>query len=103
MNPGQNHHVEVAGALEGVTVADAIRFVSAGKSAPGINYVHAEHEQSRKLSNGEPTEGCCWKSRFYLMIEFSLPLAFGFPGQTDIENSLNQGFIRNASFFSRLS
>ena len=43
MAPGQNHHVEVAGALEGVTVADAIRFVSAGVSAPGINYVHADH------------------------------------------------------------
>ena len=30
MSPGQNHGVEVAGVLEGVTVADAIRFVSAG-------------------------------------------------------------------------
>ncbi|MGB5053571.1 MAG: RHS repeat-associated core domain-containing protein, partial [Nitrospirales bacterium] len=43
MSPGQNHHVEVAGALEGVTVADAMRFVSAGTSAPGINYVHTDH------------------------------------------------------------
>ncbi|MCA9455205.1 MAG: RHS domain-containing protein, partial [Nitrospira sp.] len=43
MAPGQNHHVEVSGALEGVTVADAIRFVSAGTSAPGIQYVHADH------------------------------------------------------------
>ncbi|MFZ1748271.1 MAG: RHS repeat-associated core domain-containing protein, partial [Nitrospirales bacterium] len=43
MAPGQNHHVEVAGALEGVTVADAVRFVSAGTSAPGINYVHTDH------------------------------------------------------------
>ncbi|MFZ1745055.1 MAG: RHS repeat-associated core domain-containing protein [Nitrospirales bacterium] len=43
MSPGQNHHVEVAGALEGVTVADAMRFVSAGVSAPGIHYVHADH------------------------------------------------------------
>ncbi|HNP31349.1 MAG TPA: RHS repeat-associated core domain-containing protein [Nitrospirales bacterium] len=43
MAPGQNHHVEVAGALEGVTVADAIRFVRAGTSAPGIQYVHTDH------------------------------------------------------------
>ncbi|MGB5056577.1 MAG: RHS repeat-associated core domain-containing protein [Nitrospirales bacterium] len=43
MAPGQNHHVEVAGALEGVTVVDAMRFVSAGTSAPGINYVHTDH------------------------------------------------------------
>ena len=43
MGPGQNHHVEVAGALEGVTVADAMRFVSAGTSAPGIQYVHTDH------------------------------------------------------------
>lgn len=33
MSPGQNNHVEVAGALEGVTVADAVRFVSAGALA----------------------------------------------------------------------
>ena len=33
MSPGQNHHVEVTGALEGVTVADAVRFVSAGALA----------------------------------------------------------------------
>ncbi len=43
MAPGQNHGVEVRGALEGVTVADAIRFVSAGVSAPGIHYVHTDH------------------------------------------------------------
>jgi RHS repeat-associated protein len=43
MAPGQNHGVEVRGALEGVTVADAVRFVSAGTSAPGIQYVHADH------------------------------------------------------------
>ena len=43
MSPGQNHRVEVYGALEGETVADAMRFVSSGVSAPGINYVHADH------------------------------------------------------------
>ena len=43
MAPGQNHRVEVEGALEGETVADAMRFVSAGVSAPGISYVHADH------------------------------------------------------------
>ena len=43
MSPGQNHRVEVEGALEGETVADAMRFVSAGTSAPGIHYVHADH------------------------------------------------------------
>ena len=43
MSPGQNHRVEVAGALEGETVADAIRFVSAGTSTPGIYSVHADH------------------------------------------------------------
>ena len=42
MAPGQNHRVEINGALEGETVADAIRFVSSGVSAPGINYVHAD-------------------------------------------------------------
>jgi len=41
--PGQNHRVEVEGALEGETVADAIRFVSSGVSAPAIHYVHADH------------------------------------------------------------
>ncbi|MCA9458809.1 MAG: RHS domain-containing protein, partial [Nitrospira sp.] len=49
MAPGQNHGVEVAGALEGVTVADAIRFVSAGTSAPGINYVHTDHLGTPRL------------------------------------------------------
>lgn len=43
MTPGQNHRVEVGGALEGETVADAVRFVSAGTSVPGILYVHADH------------------------------------------------------------
>ena len=43
MSPGQSHRVEVEGALEGQTVADAVRFVSSGVSAPGINYVHADH------------------------------------------------------------
>ena len=43
MAPGQSHRVEVEGALEGQTVADAIRFVSSGVSAPGISYVHADH------------------------------------------------------------
>ena len=43
MSPGQSHRVEVYGALEGETVADAVRFVSAGVSAPGISYVHADH------------------------------------------------------------
>ncbi len=43
MAPGQNHRVEVEGALEGETVADAIRFVSSGVSALGISYVHADH------------------------------------------------------------
>lgn len=51
--PGQNHSVEVAGALEGMTVANAVRFVSAGTSAPGINYVHTD-------SFGQPLkdDGC---------------------------------------------
>ena len=43
MAPGQNHRVEINGALKGTTVADAVRFVSSGVSAPGINYVHADH------------------------------------------------------------
>ncbi len=43
MSPGQSHRVEVEGALEGTTVADAVRFVSSGVSAPGIAYVHADH------------------------------------------------------------
>ncbi len=43
MAPGQNHGVDVYGALEGETVGDAIRFVTAGVSAPGIHYVHADH------------------------------------------------------------
>ena len=29
--------------MEGETVADGIRFVSSGTSAPGIHYVHADH------------------------------------------------------------
>ena len=43
MAPGQNHRVEINAALEGETVADAVRFVSSGVSAPGISYVHADH------------------------------------------------------------
>ncbi|HBP87889.1 MAG TPA: hypothetical protein DD706_09355 [Nitrospiraceae bacterium] len=54
--PGQNHHVEVAGALEGVTVAGALRFVSAGTSAPGINYVHTDHLGSpQKMTDANKT------------------------------------------------
>lgn len=56
MAPGQNHHVEVAGALEGVTVADAMRFVSAGVSAPGIHYVHTDHLGSpQKMTDANQT------------------------------------------------
>ncbi len=56
MSPGQNHRVEVYGALEGETVADAIRFVSSGVSAPGINYVHADHLGSpQKMTDSAKT------------------------------------------------
>lgn len=59
MTPGQNHRVEVAGALEGETVADAIRFVSAGTSAPGIHYVHADHLGSpQKMTDAN--QGLVW-------------------------------------------
>ncbi len=56
MSPGQNHRVEVYGALEGETVADAIRFVSSGVSAPGISYVHADHLGSpQKMTDSAKT------------------------------------------------
>ncbi len=56
MSPGQNHRVEINGALEGETVADAVRFVSSGVSAPGINYVHADHLGSpQKMTDSTKT------------------------------------------------
>ncbi len=56
MSPGQNHRVEVYGALEGETVADAVRFVSSGVSAPGISYVHADHLGSpQKMTDSAKT------------------------------------------------
>lgn len=56
MAPGQNHGVEVRGALEGVTVADAIRFVSAGTSSPGNQYVHTHHLGSpQKMTDANKT------------------------------------------------
>jgi len=56
MAPGQNHRVEVNGALEGETVADAVRFVSSGVSAPGIQYVHADHLGSpQKMTDSAQT------------------------------------------------
>ena len=63
MNPGQNHGVEVMGALEGVTVADAVRFVSAGTSAPGIQYVHTDHLGSpQKMTDA--TKAIVWDAVF---------------------------------------
>ena len=41
MKPGQNHRVEVEGALEGERVADGIRFIIAGTSTLSIRSVHA--------------------------------------------------------------
>ncbi len=59
MSPGQNHRVEVYGALEGETVADAVRFVSSGVSAPGISYVHADHLSSpQKMTDA--TKAIVW-------------------------------------------
>ena len=56
MSPGQSHRVEVEGALEGQTVADAVRFVSSGVSAPGISYVHADHLGSpQKMTDSTKT------------------------------------------------
>jgi len=56
MAPGQNHRVNVYGALEGETVADAVRFVSSGVSAPGILYVHADHLGSpQKMTDATKT------------------------------------------------
>ncbi len=56
MAPGQNHGVDVYGALEGETVGDAIRFVTAGVSAPGIHYVHADHLGSpQKMTDSTKT------------------------------------------------
>ena len=63
MSPGQNHRVEVYGALEGETVADAIRFVSSGVSAPGISYVHADHLGSpQKMTDS--TQAIVWDALY---------------------------------------
>ena len=41
--PQLNPKVEYSDQANGTVVADAVRFVSAGTSMPGIHDVHAEH------------------------------------------------------------
>ncbi|MFZ1748104.1 MAG: RHS repeat-associated core domain-containing protein, partial [Nitrospirales bacterium] len=100
MAPGQNHHVEVAGALEGVTVADAIRFVSAGVSAPGITYVHADHLGSpQKMTDANKT--IVWDAVFTPFgqvhgITGSATNNQRFPGQYfDVETGFNYNYFRD--------
>ena len=100
MSPGQNHRVEVAGALEGETVADAIRFVSAGTSAPGIYYVHADHLGSpQKMTDAN--QALVWDAVYtpFGQVHAITGTAINnqrFPGQyADAETGFNYNYFRD--------
>ncbi|MCA9469329.1 MAG: RHS domain-containing protein, partial [Nitrospira sp.] len=100
MTPGQNHRVEVAGALEGETVADAVRFVSAGTSAPGIYYVHADHLGSpQKMTDAN--QALVWDAvytPFGQVHAITGPATNNqrFPGQyADAETGFNYNYFRD--------
>ena len=100
MTPGQNHRVEVAGALEGETVADAIRFVSAGTSAPGIHYVHADHLGSpQKMTDAN--QALVWDAVYtpFGQVHSITGTATNnqrFPGQyADTETGFNYNYFRD--------
>ncbi len=100
MAPGQNHHVEVSGALEGVTVADAVRFVSAGVSAPGITYVHTDHLGSpQKMTDA--TKAIIWDAVYtpFGQVHSITGTATNnqrFPGQyADQETGYNYNYFRD--------
>ncbi|MDR4485457.1 MAG: RHS repeat-associated core domain-containing protein [Nitrospirales bacterium] len=100
MTPGQNHRVEVSGALEGETVADAVRFVSAGTSAPGIHYVHADHLGSpQKMTDAN--QALVWDAvytPFGQVHAITGPATNNqrFPGQyADAETGFNYNYFRD--------
>ncbi len=100
MAPGQNHSVEVRGALDGVTVADAVRFVSAGVSAPGINYVHTDPLGSpQKMTDG--SKAIVWDAVFKPLGQVhSIPGTATnnqrFPGQyADAETGYSYNYFRD--------
>ncbi len=100
MAPGQNHRVEVYGALEGETVADAVRFVSAGVSAPGISYVHADHLGSpQKMTDA--TKAIVWDAVYtpFGQVHAITGTAMNnqrFPGQyADAETGYSYNYFRD--------
>ena len=100
MTPGQNHRVEVGGALEGETVADAVRFVSAGTSAPGIHYVHADHLGSpQKMTDAN--QALVWDAVYtpFGQVHSITGTATNnqrFPGQyADAETGFNYNYFRD--------
>jgi len=100
MAPGQNHRVEINGALEGETVADAIRFVSSGVSAPGIHYVHADHLGSpQKMTDSAKT--LVWDAVYtpFGQVHSITGTATNnqrFPGQyADAETGFNYNYFRD--------
>ena len=100
MTPGQNHRVEVGGALEGETVADAVRFVSAGTSAPGIHYVHADHLGSpQKMTDAN--QALVWDAVYTPFgqvhaITGTATTNQRFPGQyADAETGFNYNYFRD--------
>ena len=100
MSPGQNHRVEVEGALEGETVADAVRFVSAGTSAPGIYYVQADHLGSpQKMTDA--SQALVWDAVYtpFGQVHAITGTATNnqrFPGQyADAETGFNSNYFRD--------
>ena len=100
MAPGQNHRVEINVALEGETVADAIRFVSSGVSAPGIHYVHADHLGSpQKMTDS--TKAIVWDAVYtpFGQVHSITGTATNnqrFPGQyADAETGYHQNWFRD--------
>ncbi len=100
MSPGQSHRVEVEGALEGQTVADAVRFVSSGVSAPGIHYVHADHLGSpQKMTDS--TKAIVWDAVYTPFgqvhsITGTATNSQRFPGQyADAETGYSYNYFRD--------
>ncbi|MDR4486158.1 MAG: RHS repeat-associated core domain-containing protein [Nitrospirales bacterium] len=98
--PQLNPKVEYSDQANGTVVADAIRFVSAGTSAPGIYSVHADHLGSpQKMTDAN--QALVWDAVYtpFGQVHSITGTATDnqrFPGQyTDAETGFNYNYFRD--------
>ena len=98
--PQLNPKVEYSDQANGTVVADTVRFVSAGTSAPGIHYVHADHLGTpQKMIDA--SQALVWDAVYTPLGQ--VPAITGtatnnqrFPGQyADAETGFNYNYFRD--------